>query len=66
MYLKIAIAGNVIASVPLSAKEAGNLEYIHARRRLLTEACRDAIQAQNESPVYFIEVASKMNRKVKR
>ena len=66
MYLKIAIAGNVIASVPLNAKEAGNLEYIYTKRCQLTEACSDAIHRQKEFPVYYIEVASKMNQRIKK
>jgi hypothetical protein len=64
MYLKIALAGNVIASVPLNASECRNLEYIYTKRQLLTEACSMAIAAQRENPVYFIEVASRMNKEV--
>ncbi len=65
MRLKLSIGGNVIASVPLNVKKAGSLEYIYTKRCLLTEACATAIAAQEELPVYFIEVASKMNRPVK-
>ncbi|HEV7333068.1 MAG TPA: hypothetical protein VGN63_18680 [Flavisolibacter sp.] len=66
MYLKLAIAGDVIASVQLNAQEVGNLEYIYTKRSLLTEACSETIHAKNEFPVYYIEVASKMNRKVRK
>lgn len=62
MYLKVAIAGQVIASMPLNAREAGNLEYLYAKRCQLTESCVDTIQSQKEFPVYYIEVPSKMNR----
>jgi hypothetical protein len=66
MYLKLAIADHVIASVPLNALEAGNLEYVYTKRSLLAEACCDTIHAQNELPVYYIEVPSRMNTKVKK
>jgi hypothetical protein len=66
MYLKLAIAGQVIASVQLNVQEAGNLEYIYTKRSLLAEACCDTIHAQNELPVYYIEVASRMNARVKK
>jgi hypothetical protein len=66
MYLKLAIAGNVIASVPLNSKEATNLEYIYAKRCLLAEACCTAFADEQEQPVYFIEVSSKMNTSVRR
>lgn len=62
MYLKVAIAGQVIASVPLNAREAGNLEYLYTKRCQLAEACVELLHAQSESPVYYIEVPSKMNR----
>lgn len=62
MYLKLAVAGKVIASVPLNVKEASNLEYLYTKRFLLTEACSPLLHAQKENPVYFIEVDSKMNR----
>jgi hypothetical protein len=62
MQLKLAIAGRVIASVPLNEKEASNLEYIYTRRCLLTEACSALILSETEKPVYFIEAASKMNK----
>ena len=61
MYLKLAIAGNVVASVPLNATEAANLEYVYAKRTLLTEACASMIFSQRDEPVYYIEVPSKMN-----
>ena len=66
MYLKLAIAGQVIASVQLNVQEAGNLEYIYTKRSLLAEACCETIYAQNELPVYYIEVASRMNTRVKK
>lgn len=65
MYLKLAIAGNVIASVPLNATEAGNLEYVYAKRTLLAEACASMIVSRKDEPVYFIEVPSKMNSALK-
>lgn len=65
MYLKLAIAGKVVASVSLNAREATNLEYLYSRRCLLTEACSAFIDADTEAPVYFIEVPSKMNRSLK-
>lgn len=61
MFLKLAIDGNTIASVPLDAAEAGNLEYLFNKKSLLSEACRTEIARQAVLPVYFIEVASKMN-----
>jgi hypothetical protein len=61
MYLKLAISGNVIASVPLNASEAGNLEYVYSKKTLLTEACAAMIISQKDEPVYYIEVPSKMN-----
>ena len=61
MYLKLALAGKVIASVPLNEKEVSNLEYLYTKRNLLTEACAALIYAQTERPVYYIEAASKMN-----
>jgi hypothetical protein len=66
MYLKVAIAGQVIASVQLNAREAGNLEYLYTKRCQLTESCVDTIQSQKEFPVYYIEVPSKMNRAANR
>lgn len=54
-----------MASIPLNAHEAANLEYVYARRCLLTEACAMLIAAYKEQPVYYIEVASKMNKAVK-
>lgn len=66
MYLKLAIAGQVIASVQLNAQEAGNLEYLYTKRSLLAEACCETLHAQNELPVYYIEVASRMNAKAKK
>lgn len=66
MYLKLAIAGKVIASVPLNSKEATNLEYIYTKRCLLTEACGSFIQAQEDKPVYYIEVPSRMNKRIRR
>ncbi|RZJ99704.1 MAG: hypothetical protein EOO46_22195 [Flavobacterium sp.] len=62
MYLKLAIAGRVIASVPLNAREAGNLEYLYTKRCQLRDACVEALQLQKEFPVFYIEVPSKMNR----
>lgn len=61
MRLKLEIGGHVIASMPLNVAEAGNLEYIYSKRCLLAEACSAAIVDQTESPVYFIEVGSRMN-----
>lgn len=61
MFLKLALAEKVIASAPLDAKQAGNLEYLYTKRSMLEEACCDAIAFQKEIPVYFIEVASRMN-----
>ena len=66
MYLKLAIAGNVIASVPLNAKEAGNLEYLYTKRSLLMEACSNTIASGRENPIYYIEVPSKMNRRIRK
>ena len=66
MYLKLAIAGNVIASVPLNGKEARSLEYIYAKRSQLTEACSATIVSQTEQPVYYIEVPSKMNKTIRK
>ncbi len=66
MRLKLAVGGQIIASVPLNAKKATNLEYVYTKRCLLSEACAATIAAQPESPVYFIEIASKMNRRVRR
>lgn len=65
MYLKIAIAGNVVASVPLNAAQAGNLEYVYSKRTLLTEACAAMIVSQKDEPVYYIEVPSRMNGALK-
>lgn len=62
MYLKLALAGKVIASAPLDAKEAGNLEYLYLKRSLLTEACSDLIATQRENPICFIEISSRMNK----
>jgi hypothetical protein len=62
MFLKLAIEGKVIASAPLDAKEAGNLEYLFTKRSMLAEACCDTIALHEKTPVYFIEVASRMNR----
>lgn len=61
MRLKLEIGGHVIASMPLNVTEAGNLEYIYAKRCLLAEACANAIASEAELPVYFIEVESRMN-----
>jgi hypothetical protein len=61
MRLKLAIGGNVIASILLNEKKAGNLEYVYKKRCLLTEACAESIASQTDKPVYFIEVPSKMN-----
>lgn len=66
MHLKIAIAGNVIASVPLNGQEARSLEYIYTKKSLLTEACSAAIFSQTEQPVYYIEVPSKMNKSIRK
>lgn len=65
MRLKIQIGSHVIASMPLNEAEACNLEYIYSKRCLLAEACAAVIANETESPVYFIEVESRMNRKVK-
>jgi hypothetical protein len=65
MYLKLTIGGNVIASVPLDAEEATNLEYVYTKRCLLMEACSYLIASQEETPVYYIEVPSKMNKALK-
>ena len=61
MRLKLTIAGKFIASIPLDATEALNLEYIHSKRYQLAESCSMLIQSQTETPVYYIEVPSKMN-----
>jgi hypothetical protein len=61
MRLKLAIGGNVIASILLNEEKAGNLEYVYTKRCLLTEACADTIASQADKPVFFIEVPSKMN-----
>lgn len=66
MYLKLAIAGHVIASVPLNTAEAGNLEYVYSKRCQLTEACAALIVSQKDEPVYYIEVPSKMNGALKK
>lgn len=66
MHLKLAIAGNVIASVPLNAAEATNLEYVFTQKGMLTEACAAMIVAQKDEPVYFIEVPSRMNGMLKK
>ncbi len=65
MRLKLAVGGQIIASIPLNAKKASSLEYVYTKRCLLTEACSAFIAGQSETPVYFIEVASKMNRRVR-
>lgn len=65
MQLKLALSGTVIASVPLNAAEAANLEYVYAKRSLLTEACASLIATYGEQPVYYIEVPSKMNNVLK-
>lgn len=66
MYLKLAIAGNVIASVPLNSNEVSNLEYVYAKRSLLAEACCNILSLQEETPVYYIEVPSQMNKSVEK
>lgn len=66
MRLKLAVGGQILASIPLNAKKATSLEYVYAKRCLLTEACAATIAAQTEAPIYFIEVASKMKRRVRR
>jgi hypothetical protein len=65
MRLKLAIGGQVIASIPLNSRKAANLEYVYSQRFLLTEACAATLATQAETPVYYIEVASKMNRRVR-
>ena len=62
MQLKLAIGNKVIASIPLDTKKASNIDYINAKRRLLNVSHYATIVAFNEPPVYFIEVASKMNK----
>jgi hypothetical protein len=61
MRMKLALGGNVIASIPLIEEKAASLEYIYDRRSLLAEACAHTIAAQTELPEYFIEVSSRMN-----
>ena len=64
MHLKLSLGGTVIASVPLNQNEAVSLEYIYTKCSLLTEACSHTIAGQKDSPVYYIEVGSKMNRAI--
>lgn len=66
MRLKLAVGDHIIASIPLNAEKATSLEYVYSKRCLLTEACAATIAAKAEVPVYFIEVASKMNRRVRK
>ena len=63
MRLKLSIAGKEFASIPLDEKKASSLDYLHAKRRLLMASHSDFIASQKQSPVCYIEVASKMNRR---
>lgn len=63
MRLKLEIGGQVVASLPLSKTKATNLEYVYTKRNLLAESCAAALAGIADAPVYFIEVASRMNPK---
>ena len=63
MRLNLEIGGQVVASLPLSKTKAANLEYVYTQRSLLAESCAATFAGQAHTPVYYIEVASRMNRK---
>ena len=62
MRLKLAVAGKEIASVPLDASRINSHVYLQSKQRLLAMANLHWFHQSEEPPVYYIEVASKMNR----
>ncbi len=62
MRLKLAIGEKIIASVPLDKKFASSPDYIQAQKHLLTLTNLALIDSQDEPPVYYIELASRMNK----
>lgn len=63
MRLKLAVAGKEIASIPIDAQKASSRDYLQAKRRLLMTAHFLTITQQEEPPIYYIEVGSKMNKR---
>ena len=61
MRLILSIAGKVIVSVPLDQERWNSIDYIQAKRRLLTSVHASTILLHAEQPVFYIEVASRMN-----
>ncbi|HET7897280.1 MAG TPA: hypothetical protein VFL47_06415 [Flavisolibacter sp.] len=63
MRLKLTVAGKEIASVPLDASRINSHVYLQSKQRLLAMANLHWFHQLEEPPVYYIEVASKMNPK---
>lgn len=63
MQLTLALADQVVVSIPLDKKQKNNLEYLFYQRAEIRDAFASLIASQSEPPVYYIEVASKMNRR---
>lgn len=66
MRLNLALAGKVIASIPLDKERWNSHDYLQAKRRLLTAVHAPVILEQAAEPVFYIQVGSKMNQQSKR
>ncbi|HEU4903085.1 MAG TPA: hypothetical protein VFT06_09840 [Flavisolibacter sp.] len=62
MQLTLALADQVVASIPLDKKQKNNLEYLFFQRAQMRDAYASLIASQAVPPVYYIEVPSKMNK----
>lgn len=62
MFLTLAIAGKELASIPIDASRATCHQYLQTKRRLLLMTKEALVHQQEESPIYYIKVGSKMNK----
>jgi hypothetical protein len=62
MRLTLTVGGKELASIPIDATKANNHAYLQAKRRLLKTVHHTTLRTQAESPVFYLNGASVLNR----
>ena len=62
MNLVLAVGEKILAVSPIEDDRIYDMEYIHARKRLLKIIHRFNIKALKEKPIFYLSASSKMNK----
>ena len=63
MHLNLSVNGLLLAKVPVDPKKCKDDQYIEALCDFLSVKYHTAIEALHKTPVYYIEVPSRMVRR---